>query len=217
MYVTIRANIHTMYQSCIIPCLSVRGYLFHFSGKIIPMESKHWLQKPTLHIQMKKAVPGQRWKTLESPSPPKKTSGSTNIVKKKVTDKQTPTAKENATIKRDTQASVSSETKSVLKESRSVNKSRQQEETPKKNDLSATVASSSTTPSPAKPVAPAVKIVDTSYTGLVNLGNTCYMNSIIQSLSNTRELRDYLLSKCCMIVTLFSNHTSLITSGHIWN
>lgn len=32
------------------------------------------------------------------------------------------------------------------------------------------------------------------YTGLSNLGNTCYMNSCLQCLSNTVELRDYFLN-----------------------
>ncbi|RWS11041.1 ubiquitin carboxyl-terminal hydrolase 19-like protein [Dinothrombium tinctorium] len=32
------------------------------------------------------------------------------------------------------------------------------------------------------------------YTGLENLGNTCFMNSVIQCLSNTEELRDYFMS-----------------------
>jgi ubiquitin carboxyl-terminal hydrolase 8 len=36
---------------------------------------------------------------------------------------------------------------------------------------------------------------DGGLSGLVNLGNTCYMNSAIQCLSNTPELTDYFLSK----------------------
>ena len=32
-----------------------------------------------------------------------------------------------------------------------------------------------------------------SYTGLCNFANNCFMNSVVQCLSNTRELRDYLI------------------------
>lgn len=38
-----------------------------------------------------------------------------------------------------------------------------------------------------------VPVVSPGHTGLDNLGNTCFMNSVIQVLSNTREFRDFFL------------------------
>ena len=37
--------------------------------------------------------------------------------------------------------------------------------------------------------------VHVGLTGLDNLGNTCYLNSIVQCLANTRQLRDFFLGK----------------------
>lgn len=41
----------------------------------------------------------------------------------------------------------------------------------------------------------------TGLTGLDNLGNTCYLNSIVQCLANTRPLRDYFLGRSLSIIT----------------
>lgn len=149
---------------------------------------------PKLYIQLKKAPPLDRWKSLEAPSSPITTSqpsvteipstprlasGNQKDTNKMDSPQNTRNSFSNSTAK-----PVPSSPQNVAKQV-------------DKQQKSQSLAGSAGNAAAAVKAGTVVKIVDTCYTGLVNIGNTCYMNSIIQSLSNTQELRDYLISELC--------------------
>ena len=162
-------------------------YTFQCSGKIIPKESKHWVQMPKLYVQLKKAPPFSRWKSLEAPLAPSTTS------QPSITEMPRMGSKDSSKMDSPNQTSRSTLTNGPTATTRLLPGGPQNVAKPVDKPKTSPHGVGAGNAAAAMKAGTVVKLVDTCYTGLINIGNTCYMNSIIQSLSNTHELRDYLI------------------------
>lgn len=56
---------------------------------------------------------------------------------------------------------------------------------------------------PSSPMCDGGSVIPRGTTGLDNIGNTCFMNSVLQCLVNTQELREYFLGMCGFYFIIF--------------
>ncbi|KAF0288001.1 Ubiquitin carboxyl-terminal hydrolase 19 [Amphibalanus amphitrite] len=153
--------------------LAARGqldecFLFRWTvplkGRVLPDLCCHKVTNSAVELRLVKAIPG-RWNALRPPAPP---------------PAPVPAA-----------AAASRRSPSQLSESAAVPDPAGGGDRPDPPTKLVRPPSPLPIALPPPPPPPVLAPLERGFTGLDNIGNTCFLNSVIQCLANTRELRDY--------------------------
>ncbi|XP_043220870.1 ubiquitin carboxyl-terminal hydrolase 19-like isoform X2 [Amphibalanus amphitrite] len=153
--------------------LAARGqldecFLFRWTvplkGRVLPDLCCHKVTNSAVELRLVKAIPG-RWNALRPPAPP---------------PAPVPAA-----------AAASRRSPSRLSESAAVPDPAGGGDRPDPPTKLVRPPSPLPIALPPPPPPPVLAPLERGFTGLDNIGNTCFLNSVIQCLANTRELRDY--------------------------
>ncbi|XP_074644524.1 ubiquitin carboxyl-terminal hydrolase 19-like isoform X2 [Tubulanus polymorphus] len=172
-------------------CKTIFFWPLNLREEIIPDQCRYKVNSSLIELALRKKI-SKRWVALEAPA-------STETSSSSPTDKWVPLGNRNKTstaipLPPPPPPPITAKSSVAFDEmAENINKITTKSTTFSNKDIDSNITQKPTCMVSPLNKSDAVSMVTPGLTGLDNLGNTCFMSSVIQCLANTRELRDYFL------------------------